>query len=154
MSASQSGRNGRAIHHVLVATDGSVGGDRALDFAVQLARETDSGLLIVNVSDDLSTGDVRTLAQIEGGMLEELNLLSNDVLDRAKARVQDSGVADIRTQVAWGEPVEGILEAARTCAADVIILGRRSLSPIAGLLLGSVSQRLAGSSRLPVLIVP
>ncbi len=154
MSLSQSSGNDRAVQHVLVATDGSAGADRALDFAAQLAGDTGGELLIVNVSDDLSTGDVRTLSRIEGGMLEELNLLSNAVLDRARALARNSGVADVRTRVAWGEPVEGILQAARTCDADVVVVGRRGLSPVASLLLGSVSQKLTGDSSLPVLIVP
>ena len=38
--------------------------------------------------------------------------------------------------------------------ADVIVVGRRGLGQVAGLLLGSVSRKLAGDSQCPVIVVP
>ncbi len=139
------------MRHILVATDGSACGDRAIDFAVALAREAGCMLSIVNVSDELSREDVQTLAQIESGIIEEMD---NQVLEQAKVRLQDQGISSVQTHVVYGQPAAGILEAAQTYAADVIIVGRRGRGQLAGLLLGSVSQKLAGLSPCPVIIVP
>jgi nucleotide-binding universal stress UspA family protein len=139
------------MRHILVATDGSSDGDRALDFAAALAVSTGSALSVVNVTDELSREDVQTLAQIEDGLAEEIE---NPVLENAKRRVQGAGGPAIATHVAFGAPVDGILEAAKACSADLIVVGRRGRGKLAGLLLGSVSQKLAGVSPCPVLIVP
>jgi len=47
-----------------------------------------------------------------------------------------------------------IVGAAKEVGADMIIVGTRGHSPIAGLLLGSVTQRLLHVSPCPVLAVP
>jgi nucleotide-binding universal stress UspA family protein len=139
---------------VLVATDGSDGGQRALEFAAKLAKDTGRGLLIVNVSNDLSDEDLRTLAQTEAGLLEELDQYTNQVLDQSRRQAQRLGITEVQTYVAWGQPAAGIIEAAQKHAADLIVIGRRGRGQLAGLLLGSVSQKLAGLSPCPVTIVP
>lgn len=142
------------MRHILVATDGSDSGERALDFAAALARDTASTLFVVNVSSDLSAADVQALAQIEGGVIEELDVMSNQILEQARQRVLRNGIFDIRTHVAWGQPAMGIIETARTLPADVIVVGRRGRGQIASLLLGSVSQKLVGLAPCPVIVVP
>jgi nucleotide-binding universal stress UspA family protein len=139
------------MRHILVATDGSSGGDRALDFAAALARETGATVSIVNVSNELSEEDVQTLAQIESGLIEEMD---NPALEKAKQYIQDRGVPTVQTYVAYGQPAAGILETAKIHAPDVVVVGRRGRGQLAGLLLGSVSQKLAGLSTCPVIIVP
>ena len=47
-----------------------------------------------------------------------------------------------------------IADAAREVDADVIVVGTRGHAPIAGLLLGSVTQRLLHIAPCPVLSVP
>ena len=37
------------MKQILVATDGSIGGDRAVDYAAQLAKDHGADLLIVNI---------------------------------------------------------------------------------------------------------
>jgi nucleotide-binding universal stress UspA family protein len=139
------------MRHILVATDGSSGGERALDLGAALARDTGCTLVIVNVSDELSNEDVQVLAQIDTGLTQEMD---NDVLDKAKQRIQGKGVAAVKAYVACGQPAAGILEAVRIYPADMVVVGRRGRGQLAGLLLGSVSQKLAALCPCPVIIVP
>jgi nucleotide-binding universal stress UspA family protein len=142
---------GQIMRRILVATDGSSGGDRALDFAAALARDTGGTLTVVNVSNELSREDVQALDQIESGLTDEMD---NEVLDDAKKHVQAQGGPSVEAHVAYGQPVQAILDAAKAHSADLIVLGRRGRGQLAGLLLGSVSQKLAGLSPCPVVIVP
>jgi nucleotide-binding universal stress UspA family protein len=53
-----------------------------------------------------------------------------------------------------GGPAHAIEEIAEKAGADLIVVGTRGHSPVAGLLLGSVTQRLLHIARRPVLVVP
>jgi len=53
-----------------------------------------------------------------------------------------------------GDPADEIVAYADSVDADVIVVGTRGHGPIAGALLGSVSQRVLRDARLPVLVVP
>jgi nucleotide-binding universal stress UspA family protein len=53
-----------------------------------------------------------------------------------------------------GHTSQAIADTARMVGADVIVVGTRGLSPVAGLLLGSVTQRLLHIASCPVLAVP
>lgn len=139
------------MRRILVATDGSSGGDRALDFAAALARDTGGTLTVVNVSNELSQEDVQALAQIESGLIDDMD---NEILEDAKKHVEAQGGPAVDAHVAYGQPAAGILEAAKTHSADLIVVGRRGRGQLAGLFLGSVSQKLAGVSPCPVIIVP
>ena len=60
---------------------------------------------------------------------------------------------DMRS-VMLGGPAHVIEEIAAEADADLIVAGTRGHSPVAGLLLGSVTQRLLHIARRPVLAVP
>jgi len=52
------------------------------------------------------------------------------------------------------DPAEAIIEAARREHADAIIVGRRGRGQLAGLLLGSVSQKVVSLAPCTVIVVP
>ena len=62
------------------------------------------------------------------------------VAERA-ARVAD--VAEVETRLVSGDPTDQIIKAAEGAAADVIVMGSRGLGDLEGLLLGSVSHKVA-----------
>ena len=54
------------MQRIVVATDGSPGGNRAVDAAVKLARAADCKLLILTVGGSISGAELRQLARTEG----------------------------------------------------------------------------------------
>jgi nucleotide-binding universal stress UspA family protein len=48
---------------------------------------------------------------------------------------------------------EGILEAAKTTGADLIVMGSHSRNPLSRLILGSQASKVVSLSEVPVLIV-
>lgn len=56
--------------------------------------------------------------------------------------------------VMLGGPAHAIEDVAAEAGADLIVTGTPGHSPVAGLLLGSVTQRLLHIARRPVLAVP
>ncbi|GAB4540461.1 MAG: universal stress protein [Anaerolineales bacterium] len=60
---------------------------------------------------------------------------------------------EIHTEVIEGSAAEAIIEVANTRKSDVIVMGSRGLGKLAGLLLGSTSQKVVAHAPCPVLIV-
>jgi len=57
-------------------------------------------------------------------------------------------------QSGWGDATEAIIEAVRREQVDAIVIGRRGRGRLAGLLLGSVSQKVASLAPCIVIVVP
>jgi nucleotide-binding universal stress UspA family protein len=134
---------------IIWATDGSENSDRALLFAKELAQESACTLVAVH-SRELLTGRI-------GGM--PLLADEEDVETRISRQVdelKDAGI-DARTVFAGGRAghvADTIAEVAESLDADLIVVGTRGQTPFAGLMLGSVTQRLLHVARCPVLAVP
>lgn len=142
------------MRHIMVATDGSSGADRAVDVAAELVKAVGGNLSILTVGGNLSGEDMRQLAHAEGNIGDALESLSTQILWEAKERARRLGVSAIHVQTAWGDAAEAIIEAARREHSDAIVVGRRGRGRLAGLLLGSVSQKIVSLAPCIVIVVP
>lgn len=143
------------MQRILAATDGSEGAERAVDAAARLAARLDADLWIVNVMDGISEDLLTKIARVEASAVGDvLAGLSDRVLAKAKERAQSLGVSRIHLKAGSGDFAEGILAIAREARADAIFVGRRGRGRMAGLLLGSVSQKLASLAPCMLVIVP
>jgi len=140
---------------LIAATDGSEGADRAVEVAAKLAGLANCSLLIVTVSEDNLSGrhaaELSRLGMTEGDALEEF---SSQVLMKARVRAQQCGATIIETIESTGDPAATIIELSRRKQADAIVVGRRGRGRLEGLLLGSVSQKLACLAPCSLIIVP
>lgn len=133
----------------LVAVDGSDHGTRALDLAAELAKVSDAELLILHVVpyEPMPAG-LQQYAEMEGIPLQEMNArfhhgkaIGDRITGEAEARVRKNGFARVATQVAEGNPASMIVSIATSLETDMVFLGSRGLSDVAGLLIGSVSHK-------------
>ena len=142
------------MRHVLLATDGSSGGDRAADVAAELAKATGAKFSVLTVGGNLSRDEMEHLSRGERNIGDALDALSDRILVTAAERVRSAGVSEIHCEVGWGDPAEVIIETAERLHADTIVVGRRGRGRLAGLLLGSVSQKVATLAPCVVILVP
>lgn len=144
-----------ALRRLLVATDGSKGAERAVMVAAGIAKATDGHLLIMTVSTDELTEEqaryVESLHMEEGDALEAI---SREILLRALTYARESGAKNIETALAVGDPAEKIIETIVRKEIDIAVVGRRGRGRLEGLILGSVSQKLASLAPCVVTIVP
>jgi nucleotide-binding universal stress UspA family protein len=145
------------VKRILVATDGSDGADRAVDFAAHLAKNTGADLLIVNVIGgegilDNVFGRITNAQQI--WFKEMFASESAEILTKARNRASSIGASTIQIESGTGNLAQTIIEIAREKKADAIVVGRRGAGRIAGLLLGSLSQKLVSLAPQPVMVVP
>jgi nucleotide-binding universal stress UspA family protein len=69
--------------------------------------------------------------------------LGNCLMSNAQARAKEKAVQKVRTITRVGDPAKEILSVAGEEHADIIVMGRRGLGDLAGLLLGSVSHKVS-----------
>jgi nucleotide-binding universal stress UspA family protein len=136
---------------VIWATDGSESADRALELAKSLVSKDGGSLLAVHAIEHLvgpgSHGAPTVLPDEddrEAKIAKQVADLKAAGLD-AEVRIVESGASSAAHTVARVAEEEG---------ADLIVAGPRGHTPLAGLLLGSVTQRLLSISPCPVLVVP
>ena len=143
---------------IMVPYDGSEHAKHALEYAKGLAALSDAKIAIVHVvpSGVMGVDQIGTEGSLDGvpfGMLnyEQYEGVVQAALDQA-GLVED--IADIVTidVVAGTAPAEALARYADKNGCDLIVMGRRGLGAIRGML-GSVSFGLLRSTDIPVLTV-
>ncbi|MFN3657734.1 MAG: universal stress protein [Pseudolabrys sp.] len=142
------------MKRIIVATDGSPGANRAVDAAANLAKATDAELVILTIGGEISSSELRRLASVDGDLSKQLRAMANEILRRAGKRVRRLGLAKVKLQCEWGDPAETIIATAKREKADLLVVGRRGRSRLSGLLLGSVSQKVASLAPCTVMVIP
>lgn len=148
---------GDSMKKILVATDGSEGAGRAIDYAAGLAREQRAVLLIVSILGGygLPGKAFRRLSDARQAWLKELlESASSQALMQARDRALKAGAPRVLLESRGGDVAPTILKVAQESEADLVVVGKRGAGRVGGLLLGSVSQRLVSLARLPVTVVP
>jgi nucleotide-binding universal stress UspA family protein len=133
---------------IVLALDASDGSKRAIPLAAELARQNDARIVIAHIEED-------ALGRGGGPIFPTEDELQAEILKQAdELRAQGIETTVEMRAIVLGGPARAIEEIAGQVDADLIIAGTRGHSPIAGLLLGSVTQRLLHVAHLPVLVVP
>lgn len=132
---------------ILCATDGSDDSCRALDLATSLAADAKTTLDVVHVTEYFPAGRVAGLSTRAD---------EPEVKARIEEQVAGTGVsyAIHMPHAAGGKSARRIADLAEELGSDVIVIGTRGHSAAAGVLLGSVTQRLLHEASCPVLAVP
>jgi nucleotide-binding universal stress UspA family protein len=142
------------MRHIMVATDGSSGADRAVDVAAEVARALSGDLLIVTVADSLAFEEAQQVARTEGSTGDVLEAMTTRTLKAAEARARHLGVSQIELRVGWGDVTRSLIDIAKGGSIEMLVVGRRGRGQLAGLLLGSVSQKLVSLAPCAVVVVP
>lgn len=149
------------VKNILVPVDGSEGALRAVAAAVALAKQTRAKLQVLHVMPRLGSGripkELEQFAELEHVRITESEVMqgvAREVVARAvgEARAKGLEVPDGRIEV--GEPSATIAQVAESGGFDLIVMGRRGLNDLEGLLMGSVSHRVARRAGCPVMTVP
>lgn len=134
---------------IMWATDGSEAADRALPFAKALAEGEGKSLVVGHCNEFFfGRGGGYPVYADE----EELQAKIRAQVGELKAEGFDATLKIVATGSA--SPAHVLADVAREFGADVVVVGTRGHAPIAGLLLGSVTQRLLHIAPCPVLAVP
>jgi len=140
------------MKRILVGVDGSKESRDAVKLAEEIARATNSQLVIASA--------VAPVIAIQGapGLVAQAEEWQRQEREQAKALVKEiassigSGLV-VETLVAEGAAAVALAELARSGDVEMVVVGHRGRNAVARALLGSVADRLVQISPKPVLIV-
>jgi nucleotide-binding universal stress UspA family protein len=139
---------------LLVPVDGAPPANRAVAFAVALARDkADPLIILVNVQsrESLDVSDVSAVIS-RAADRKTAAARSRTALRKAIAICRQASIA-FETHAALGPIAETIDRLARQLKADQIVMGTRGIRGLRRLFLGSVAARVAQLARIPVTLI-
>ncbi|MFP8643012.1 MULTISPECIES: universal stress protein [Priestia] len=127
---------------ILLASDGSEHAAKATERAVQLAQLTENSF-------------IQVIYAVEGD--SRLKSLSRDEERESRIHTTDEilkqGNVEYEITFMHGDAAKTVIQFANQNSFDLVVIGSRGLNPVKGMLLGSVSSKIAQQVTIPVLIV-
>ena len=144
--------------HILVPTDGSQLSAKGVKAGVKLARQLGAQVTGVYVIPPYAPTLQSEGARFRpGGSPQEYKKVSESAAKKALATVeieaQTAGVPCATRFVTSYRPWEGILRVAKSRKCDLISMASHGRGGLAGLFLGSETQRVLANSKIPVLVI-
>lgn len=141
-------------NHLLIATDGSPVGDKAIQQGLEAAKAFKAKVTIIKVTEMWSALDVAgrdALSRIETYEKAAAEAAAA-VLTRAKAMADKAGVACETLHVADQGPAEGIVNTAQAKGCDMIVMGSHGRKGLNRVLLGSQAHNVLNMTSKTVMI--
>lgn len=139
---------------ILVPVDGSDNSEKALDYAIDLAKKDKAGLTVITVVEPRHSTSHTLPPEIFEPYPEEVKAVYEGILRRSLERVKEKAPElDADTKLAFGSAGNSIIEACREGGYDLIVMGSRGIGGIKGFILGSVSKSVVNEAPVPVLII-
>ncbi|KER06493.1 Universal stress protein YxiE [Marine Group I thaumarchaeote SCGC AAA799-E16] len=132
---------------ILVPYDNSPNSKLALKKALTLAALTKSNITIVHV-----IAYHKAMAKIVEPYTETIFIHVKKFLDDAKKEAHKKNIKT-EEKILYGNPSEEILGLMKKKKFDLVIMGKRGTTKLTGPSLGSVSNALVQTSKVPVLII-
>lgn len=124
-------------HGILAGVDNSPNAEHVVHVAAKIAKQCGLPLTLVSVLSH-DTDDLRAQAESTLGHV---------------LAVASAAGAQAQSRILVGKPFEQILSAAKTLSADLIVVGRHGESNLIRTPFGGTTQKVAGLSDSPVLVV-
>jgi nucleotide-binding universal stress UspA family protein len=145
----------KKIKRILYATDYSKASARALDEAVNLAKQNNAELRIVHVIEPVTpyvTGEDFGGAELYVRLEETTMRDAQASMKKLMQRLERLGVK-AKSLLLKGTPHEQIVKAAKSRKTDMIVLGTHGRTGLSKLFLGSVAGRVVSTAHCPVVTV-
>jgi nucleotide-binding universal stress UspA family protein len=134
---------------MLVANDGSRGGEAALAAALKLAKRLDIGLTMICVEDlPRFPASIDEVAEAQ----TDAASVFDKVVASAKAKAQAEG-APFEAQIVAGHPVSSIVEFVQRGGYDLLVVGYMGHSALYNRIIGGTTDRLVELAPCKVLVV-
>jgi len=143
--------------HILIPTDGSELAEHAVANGLALAKSLGAKVSIIVVEqpfDWLSVSETtgRQISEESAKHTEQIKKHATSVLNRAADAAKQAGVSCDTIQVENEQPYQAIIAAAKNQGCDLIVMASHGRSGLAGVLLGSVTNKVLTHTKTPVLV--
>ena len=145
----------KRIRKIMVAYDFSDYSKEALEFAVELADELKSDLMIVNV---INQRDVDALLRAE---MESANFSADkfikdnkkDRMERINELVEEISAKHllVEIKIKTGVPFRELIQAVKDGGVNLVVMGRKGRSNLSGILFGTTAEKMFRHCPVPLL---
>lgn len=147
------------FRQIIVGLDGSLKAEEATRVGCDLARLYDGTVTLMHVPHAETAAFVVGAvsgyhAAITKPSFAEIEDAGQKVIDNAIKIANDVGCKNIETHMPHGDAATELLSYADEIGADLIVTGRRGLSGVSSLVLGSTTQRINHLAKCACLSIP
>ena len=144
--------------HVLLPTDGSKLSDRAVQRGIEFAKSLGARVTLVHVIPEFrmmadESFVLPTSADLKRRYEKEAKARAERMLAKIAEKAGAAHVPCDAVTVTGDVPYEKIIETAKKCKCDLILMASHGRRGISGLLLGSETAKVLTHSKIPVLVV-
>jgi nucleotide-binding universal stress UspA family protein len=146
------GRKALARKKFLVAVDGSEHSKKAVDMAIDMAKNGHSEIILIHVMEERGVPEgLEPWMKIEGlrsfGDYVEFVCRSDQFLGEAEERIKAAHGIKVEHICVNGDPADEILRAAESNNVDAIVMGSRGLGRFSRSFMGSVSTKVCNHAK-------
>ncbi len=143
---------------ILIATEGSEFGGKALSHGLKLAKALNVPVVVVTVTEAWSAFDLAHMARVGNRnpiqQFEDMvTAAGSNILTHAADLAKSEGVSCETVHVRDSHPAEGIIATAKEKGCDLIVMASHGRRGVDRLLLGSQANEVLSHSKVPALIV-
>lgn len=125
---------------ILVPTDFSPNAQKALNYAIQLAKKMDGEIFLIHT--------------VESKLTEEDALNAQDKLTERATSIQEISKVKVTERIFYGIPLYSIEAAISEFNIDLVVMGTLGNAAFKGKIFGSKTASVIGKSPVPVLAIP
>lgn len=137
---------------IVVPVDGSPAAGRAAAFGARLAAALQCQVRLIYVFPATAMAVIGLSRMTPEEIKQAQNNAARDIFAQARAAMTD-GTAQVEELVLLGDPAAELLDYLGRHPKTLVVMGRRGLSPLQTLVMGSVSEKLARHAEVPVTLV-
>jgi len=134
--------------HILVPLENSPADDTVLEHVIKLAKASSARVSLIHVADGYVARNYEQLKLAPSQeMREDVDYLSQREDELKKLDIP------VSAHLACGEPADEIIKFADEIGCDLIAMATHGRSGLQRLAMGSVTERVLGAAKLPVLVI-
>lgn len=142
---------------ILVGVDGSRHSDRAVETAIDLAKQNEAEVLLLHVIRNLSLPqellEMIAKGEVTESRMELLQDSADIILESAKKKCAQAELQNVSGEYLIGSPASTLARYAEEHGVDLIVTGHQGISSESPEILGGVVKKLTNISKISCLIV-
>ena len=138
----------KSIKKILVPLDGSKNSFRALDMAISLSLHYSASITAISIFDLPVSLEYAALDPVGQDLTKKIHKIMN----LAESRVSKHHIP-FKQIIKRGKTGPDIISISRKGKFDIIVIGKRGISSIGELFVGSISHYVIHNSKIPVVVV-
>lgn len=141
------------IKEIMVPIDGSENSNRAARFAADLARKLNVPMRLFYVFPAASVEVIGLAGMSRSDIDRTAQSAAQRAFDKAREMLGDRLPEVLEEETSIGDPAEEIVRCTEDNPGLMVVMGRRGLSRMKSLVLGSVSDKVSRHAKSPITLI-